>query len=93
MAACLNTSTATLRIVPRWFRRDSISSYHYQLELSGREMTEVPYDGVTSDVIRMPNCTNASYCTGQTGMKRKPFAGDGRDGLCGRCGIILLAGT
>ncbi|MBV8531745.1 MAG: hypothetical protein JO104_10540 [Candidatus Eremiobacteraeota bacterium] len=93
MAACLNSSTATVRIVRRWFRRDPMSSYHYELELAGGEMTDVPYAGIAGGVIHMSACANASFCTGQRAVRHERFAGDGLDTLCGRCGIILFEGT
>jgi hypothetical protein len=91
-AACLNTSTASVKIVRSWFTGDAISSYRYQLALQGGEMTSVPYRGVSGGSIRLPACTNAQYCTGRTTLSSQvaPFRGDGSDELCGPCGVILL---
>jgi hypothetical protein len=91
-AACVNTSTSAEHIVSSWFARDPISTYRYELALSGGELTSVPYRNVRGGRISLP-CTNAAYCTGSSVLSSQSvaFHRDGSEMLCGRCGVVLLA--
>ncbi len=91
-AACVNTSTISEHIVASWFARDPISTYRYELSLSGGELTSVPYENAPGGRISLP-CTNATYCTGSSSLSSQSvtFHRDGTDTLCGQCGIVLLA--
>lgn len=95
-AVLLNTaSMAVGTIDSSWFTCtgcDRISSFNYQLTLSGGELASVLYPGITPD-ISLP-CTSATYCTGNntvsgntTAFVYNPTA---RPTIGPHSGIILL---
>jgi hypothetical protein len=92
-AACVNTSTSGERIVPSWFIGNSMSTYKYELALSGGELRSVPDRNVPGGSISLPTCSNAAYCTGSTNLAAQTvkIRGEGSDTLCGQCGVVLLS--
>jgi hypothetical protein len=66
-AVLLNTASATtVTISSSWFSCTGctpLSSFHYELALSGGELASVLYAGVTGGTISLP-CTQPTYCTG-----------------------------
>jgi hypothetical protein len=66
-AALLNTASATtVTISSSWFSCTGctpLSSFHYELSLSGGELASVLYSGVTGGSISL-RCTQSTYCTG-----------------------------
>ena len=89
-AVLINTSSATtFTIAADWFSGSPITSYSYQLSLSGGEATCLPYNGVnagdggthcaTNNNILIKTCTNTKYCNGSQTCHRQHL-GLQRDG-------------
>jgi hypothetical protein len=94
-AVLLNTASATsAAISSSWFSCTGctpLSSFHYQLLLSGGELASVYYSSVTGGSISLP-CTASAYCNGDKTVSGNTTNFNGtRPGMIGpHSGIILL---
>lgn len=102
-AVCLNTSATTETVVAGWFARggsDPGSTYTHMLNLSGGELTCVPYAGVNDpsaaancpagNSIGLNGCTSAG-CTGTSAYAGQIAAFTlGTTTLAGGAGIVLF---
>ncbi len=92
VAVLLNTATtAVVTIDPTWFNCpgcDPLSSFNYQLTLSGGELTAVPYPGVAHP-ISLP-CTQTMYCTGNDTVSGNTTSFGGTLTIGPHSGVILL---
>jgi hypothetical protein len=100
-AVLINTSSATtFTIASDWFSGSPITSYSYQLSLSGGEITCVPYNGVnngdggthcaTNNNIFISSCSDTKFCNGSQTVVGNTSAFNGTGTIAPHSGLILM---